>query len=159
MGATAGAAILAWALLATAAAAASSVRLAPALDLAADARAAAASGRALVLLYATADCPWCRRVRQEFLIPMQRSPVDAKRVLVREIDIESNRPLVGVDDEPTTHARFATARGLRFVPVVTFHGADGVETAERLVGFRTADWYGAYLDRRIDTARSRMPQP
>jgi hypothetical protein len=98
-------------------------------------------------------------VRQEFLIPMQRSPVEAKRALVREIHIVSNRPLVSVDGERTTHARFAAARGPRFVPVAALHGADGAEIAERLVGVRTAAWYGAYLDRHIDVARSRMPPP
>jgi len=61
MGATDGAAILAWALLATAAAAALRSRLALALGLAADTRAAAASGRILVLLYATAESTSCGR--------------------------------------------------------------------------------------------------
>ena len=160
MGAAAGAAILAWGLLLAAfAAVAAPDELAFAQDLAAEAREAAASGRTLLVLFSTTDCPWCRRVRAEFLLPMQRNADDAQRILVREIDIESDRPLAGFRGERTTHAAFASALGLHFVPVVAFFGADGAEAAERLVGFRTADWYGAYLDRRIDDARSHAKAP
>ncbi|MCX7892902.1 MAG: hypothetical protein N2544_11125 [Burkholderiales bacterium] len=154
MRAAAGAAILAWALGASGPAAAAPP-LAPARDLAAEAREAAASGRVLVVLFATADCPWCARVRAEFLGPMQANPRDARRILVREVDIDADRPLTGFDGERTTHAGFAAKAGIRFVPVVAFYGTGGTELAERLVGFRVADWYGAYLDRRIDEALAR----
>lgn len=153
MRAAAGATILAWALCGPAPAAPA---IAPSQDLAAEAREAAASGRVLVVLFATADCPWCARVRAEFLGPMQASPREARRILVREIDVDADRPLVGFDGARTTHAAFAAKAGVRFVPVVAFYGADGAELAERLAGFRTPDWYGAYLERRIGDALARQ---
>jgi len=74
-------------------------------DLAADGRAARESGRVIVVLYGTADCPYCRKVRKGFLEPMQANPETAKQVVLREIDVESRRQVVGFDGHPTTHAR------------------------------------------------------
>jgi len=54
----------------------------------------------------------------------------------------------------TTHAEFARSRGIRLYPIVAFFAPDGSETAERLVGFRSPDFYGAYLDRRIEASRA-----
>jgi hypothetical protein len=34
-----------------------------------------------------------------------------------------------------------------------FHGPDGVPLAESIVGYRLADFYGAYLDRAIEESR------
>ncbi|HSD52575.1 MAG TPA: thioredoxin, partial [Burkholderiales bacterium] len=36
-------------------------------DLAADGRAARESGRVIVVLYSTVECPYCKKVREDFL--------------------------------------------------------------------------------------------
>ncbi len=37
-----------------------------------------------------------------------------------------------------------------------FYGPDGIVLAESIVGFRLADFYGAYLDRAIEEGRARL---
>ena len=125
-------------------------------DLAADGRAARASGRVIVVLYATADCPYCRKVRKGFLEPMQASPEAAKQVVLREIDVESGRQVVGFDGHPTTHAALAKGRKARIVPYVVFLGPQGEPLAEPLVGISSTDLYGGLLERRIETARAKL---
>ena len=125
-------------------------------DLAADGRAARESGRIIVVLYSTADCPYCRKVRKGFLEPMQADPAAAKQVVLREIDVESGRPVVGFDGHPTTHAALAKSRKARIVPYVVFLGPRGEPLADPLVGISSTDLYGGLLERRIETARAKL---
>jgi glutaredoxin len=146
------AAILAfWALAAAAAGPLPFVR-----DLVADGRAARESGRVIVVLYSTADCPYCKKVRDGFLGPMHASADEAKRVLVREIEVDSGRQAVGFDGQPTTHAALAKARKIRIVPYLVFLGPQGEPLAEPLVGISSVDLYGGLLERRIETARTKL---
>lgn len=130
--------------------------VAPAQDLAADGRDAAATGRVIVVLFSTAGCPWCSRVREEFLKPMLANADDRRRIIVREVDIDARAALVDFSGEATTHARFAAARRVRIAPTLAFLGPDGAPLAEPVVGFRTADYFGYYLDRRIDAGLAKL---
>lgn len=146
------AAILAsWAL---AAAAAEPLQLAR--DLAADGRDARESGRVVVILFSTADCPYCEKVRKGFLQPMQASAVEPGRVIIREVEVDRARPVIGFDGRPTTHTELARSRTTRFVPYVAFLGPDGGQLADPLIGISSTDLYGGLLERRIETARAKL---
>jgi hypothetical protein len=125
-------------------------------DLAADGRNARESGRVIVVLYSTADCPYCKKVRDGFLGPMRASVAATKQVLLREIDVESGRPVVGFDGQPTTHAALAKGRKVRIVPYVVFLGPQGEALADPLIGISSMDLYGGLLERRIETAREKL---
>ena len=131
-----------------------SSRLELARDLRAEASAAHANGQALLVLFSVADCPWCARLRRDYLFPMQKNPDDRRRVVMREIGIDSSEALVDFNGRTTTHAAFARSIGARFSPTVAFFAADGTEAAERLIGYNNPDFYGAYLERRIEAARA-----
>lgn len=152
---TIAAAILTFGLGATARAAEDPNALPLAVDLARDARDAAASGRALVVLYSLPDCPWCARLRREYLGPMLRDPAEAKRVILREIDITGTQPLVAPDGTRTTHRDFARKNAVRFSPVTAFIAPDGSAAAESIVGYPPGGFYGAYIEDRIEEARKR----
>ena len=124
-------------------------------DLATDARTARAQQRALIVLYSTPGCPWCERIRREFLLPMLGNAVESARMMVREIDITATTALIDPTGQSTTHRDFARAGGIRMTPVTAFIAADGSAAAESIVGFPAGDVFGAYLDDRIATARAR----
>ena len=44
----------------------------------------------------------------------------------------------------------------RLAPTVVFLAPDGTELAERLIGYPSADFYGAYLEQRLEQARARL---
>jgi thiol-disulfide isomerase/thioredoxin len=144
------AAILAWALAATAAA----EGLPLARDLAADGRDARASGRVIVVLFSTEGCPYCERVREGFLRPMLAE--EAKRVLIREIEVDGARPVVDFAGRSSTHREIGASRRVRFVPYVVFLGPDGESLAEPLIGINSSELYGGLLERRLETARARL---
>ena len=125
-------------------------------DLAADARIAAAKGVPLVVLYSRDDCSWCERLRREHLGPLSRDP--AAQAVVRELHMDRATPLVDFAGRRTTSADFSQQMQARFAPTVMFHGPDGAALAEAIVGFRLADFYGAYLERAIEESRARLQQ-
>jgi thioredoxin-related protein len=125
-----------------------------ATDLAADARLAAARGVPLVVLYSRDDCSWCEKVRREHLGPLARDP--AAPAVIRELHIDRATPLLDFGGRRTTSADFSKQMQARLAPTVMFHGPDGAQLAESIVGFRLADFYAAYLERAIDEARTRL---
>ena len=115
--------------------------------------AAVARGEPLVVMTTLAGCPYCDLVRNHHLLPMLRQgQLHAVQLDVR--DRTSN--LQGFDGSMTTPAEQAKAWKARFAPTVLCLGAKGEELAERLVGVAVPDFYGEYLDARLQQARARL---
>ena len=71
-----------------------------------------------------------------------------------QLDVSNRRAaLLGFDGKPTTAAVQVEAWKASFTPTVLFLGAQGQVLAERLVGIAVPDFYGAYLEDRLATAR------
>ncbi len=74
-------------------------------DLRADGEAARASRVPIVVLFSLPGCPYCEEIRRSHLVPMTKDPRRAGRALVRQVDVNSDRAVVGFRGEATTHAR------------------------------------------------------
>jgi thioredoxin-related protein len=120
-------------------------------DLAADVRLAAGKGVPLVVLYSRDDCSWCAKLRREHLGPLARDP--KAPALVRELHMDRATPLLDFAGRRTTSADFAKQMQAQFAPTLMFHGPGGALLAESIVGYRLADFYGAYLERAIEESR------
>ena len=115
--------------------------------------AAVARGEPLVVMTTLAGCPYCDLVRNHHLLPMLRQgQLHAVQLDVR--DRTSN--LQGFDGSMTTPAEQAKAWKARFAPTVLFLGAKEEDLAEWLVGVAVPDFYGEYLDARLQQARARL---
>ena len=121
-------------------------------SLPAEAQAAAKRGEPLVLLVSLPGCPYCERVRRAYLTPLARESGGG----VVQIDLGSARPLTDFDGAARSHDAIARARNATFTPTVLFLGPSGDEIAERLVGAGVPDFYGAYFDQRLVTARKAL---
>jgi thioredoxin-related protein len=55
-----------------------------------------------------------------------------------------------------THAEIFKRYGVRLTPTVMLLGPGGETLAEPLAGFTGSDFYGAYLDERIETAVAKI---
>jgi hypothetical protein len=129
--------------------------LAAARDLRREAAAAARRGQPLVLLFSGQQCPYCDEVRKRWLLPLHRE-TGTSRPMIRQIDQDGEHTLVDFQGKETTHARFAAAQKITFVPVVATYGPAGEVLAEPIVGLRLRDFYGAYLSAQLDEARARL---
>jgi hypothetical protein len=116
-------------------------------------QAAAVQGEPLVVMTTLPGCPYCDLVRNHYLLPMRKAgQVQAVQLNIR--DRSSN--LQGFKGNTTTPAEQARVWKARFAPTVLFLGPDGQELAERLVGVAVPDFYGEYLDARLQEARSKL---
>lgn len=131
-------------------------QLAPARDLAADARDMRMQGSVMLVLFSQAGCRWCERARHEVLLPLQNDPASPQRLVLREIALDTDTVLTGFDGRPTTHRRFAAAAGAGLTPTLIVYGPDGRRLAEPIVGFLTADFYAEYVNRAIDEGLAQL---
>ena len=112
--------------------------------------AAKAKGEPLVVLISLPGCVYCELVRRSYLLPGRRDD----QLQAWQLNVNDNStPWTGFDGKPTTAALQAKAWKATFTPTVLFIGIQGQELAERLVGIAVPDFYGAYLDQRLTTAR------
>ena len=130
--------------------------LAPALDLAADGRQARRLHAPVMILFSESWCPWCERVRREYLLPMQNDSSYRDRVLIREVDAASGAALTDFSGAATTQKIFAARFNVRRVPVIVLLGPDGELLSEPMVGMALPDFYQAYLDEAINSGRRKL---
>lgn len=130
-------------------------------------REAARDSSVIVAFFSLPGCPYCEAVRREQLRHLARGQ-SAQRLRVVEYELGDRTPFTGAparthgpgdaDDAgaPRNPAALAASLDVRVAPTVAFIGPDGKEVAERLVGYSSPDFYGAYLEQRITQARSRI---
>jgi thioredoxin-related protein len=124
-------------------------------DLSGDGRDMKARAAVMLTLYSQANCRWCERAKAEYLIPLQNDPAWAGRVLLRQIALDSEAPLVDFAGRRTTQQAFARAERVRVTPTLVVYGPDGARLAEPIVGFRLADFYSSYIERALTEALAR----
>lgn len=124
------------------------------------------TSRPVVAMFSIHGCPHCLRVRRDHLRHLAREQA-TRGVFVVELELNDRRPFsdTAIDEGRSTKrvsadwpagaavspAALADALGIRLAPTVAFIGPPG-ELAERLIGYQSVDFYGAYLDDRVETA-------
>lgn len=112
-------------------------------------QAALASGQPLVVQVNLHHCPFCKVVRENFLAPLVRD----EKLPVVLVDLLGAAELRDFGGRTATHRSIAARWRTKVAPTVLFFGSGGVEVAERLVGASIPDFYGSYLNDRLETAR------
>lgn len=125
-------------------------------DLRREAELARAENLVLVLEFSSEDCGYCRKLEHLFLLPMQRNADYDDKVLIRSIPLNGFETVIDFDGRRLTTSDLASRYGVDFTPTLLFLNAEGVEMSERLVGIWSEDFYGAFIDDRIDEASKRL---
>ncbi|MDP4608262.1 MAG: thioredoxin fold domain-containing protein [Burkholderiaceae bacterium] len=104
----------------------------------------------LVVMTSLPGCPYCDLVRDHHLGPMAA----AKELVAIQLNITDSVNLIDDFDGVARTAKAISKRwDARFAPTLLFFNASGKEIAERIVGVAVPDFFGAYLEQRLDTAR------
>jgi thioredoxin-related protein len=106
----------------------------------------------LVVMVSLQGCVFCKVVRNNYLAPMH----EQERLHVAQVDMGSRDRLVDFRGNTVTHGELVKQWKIRVAPTVLFFGRGGMEVAERLVGGYIPDFYGAYLDQRLEQARAAL---
>jgi thioredoxin-related protein len=110
----------------------------------------------ILVLFSRHNCAFCTQVLHEFLLPMRRNAEYESKVIMRQIDVGSSALLRTFSGKTTTHARFAKDHRIKLTPTIKLFDAEGHELTEPLIGLTTPDYYGGFLDQRIDAALAKM---
>jgi thioredoxin-related protein len=147
-------AILACAAAAAAAQSAGELRLAG--DLAAVARQAREQRIPVMLAFTQAGCKYCDAARRDYLVPMNRSAKLRDKVIILEVDIDSESKLRDFEGQPVTHREFSQRYQVKKVPTVIVMDDGGRPVASPIVGLIAEDFYRLYLQQAIDEGLIRM---
>ena len=113
-------------------------------------------GTPLVVMTSLPGCPYCDLVRDHYLTPMGSS----HEVVVVQLNITDNTAMVEDFDGVARSAKTIAKRwDARFAPTLLFFNIEGVELAERIVGVAVPDFFGAYLEQRLHTAKRILQAP
>jgi thioredoxin-related protein len=127
-------------------------------DLRSEARTLKRENLILVLEFSSEYCGFCRKLESLFLLPMQRNAAYGDKILVRSISLDAYETLIDLEGRTVSTSEFALRYGVSLTPTLLFLNAEGVEMSERLVGIWSEDFYGGFIDNRIDEARGRLGQ-
>lgn len=119
-------------------------------ELRAEAEQAVKQGGPLIVMFSRRDCKYCELVKRDYLKPLAANSRYRERVVIRQVNQDSEAPLKDFHHEKTTHALFAQHEKINLVPVVAFYGPNGQRLAEPIVGTRLPDFYQSYLETAVD---------
>lgn len=106
----------------------------------------------LVVMVSLEGCPFCKVVRENYLVPMR----EQEGLHVVQVDMRSQKVVRDFRGVGQTHDAMVRSWRIRLAPTVLFFGRNGQEVAGRLIGGYLPDFYGAYLNERLQLARSAL---
>jgi thioredoxin-related protein len=137
-------------------AAGDSVAMIQVADLRAESLLAKQKGLVLVIEFSADDCAYCRKLEDLFLLPMQRNAEYSDKILLRAVSLNEFDSLIDFDGRSVTTTEFAAQYDVTLTPTLVFLNAEGVEMSEKLVGIWSEDFFGGFIDNRIDEARDKL---
>jgi thioredoxin-related protein len=105
-------------------------------------------GRPLVVMVSLDGCPFCKIVRDQHLRSMLREGQP-----VVQVDMRSPAQVLDFEGRATTHDELVKTWKVVAAPTLLFFGKGAREVAQRLEGSSIPDFYGAYLEQRLQAAR------
>lgn len=129
-----------------------------AVDLQIDGRAASAGDQVILLIISSSDCPYCRKLKRAVIGPMIVSGAYDQKVIIRELIIDSPDQIRDFDGQLVSAAHIAGRYDERLTPTVLLLDGSGTERAARRRGIASAEYYGYYLDKAIDSALEQIRQ-
>ena len=106
------------------------------------------AGYPLLVFVSLDNCPFCKIAKNNYLIPL----MNEQPISLVQINFRYTSPVVDWQGKTRSQDQLIRAWNVKVAPTVLFLGKDGREIAPRLVGGSTSDFYGAYLQERVEQA-------
>ncbi len=112
----------------------------------------------LLILFTIDDCPFCYRVKDEFLNPMIISGDYDDKVLIRELNMDHVSELTDFDGDTVSARTFAHKYRVYLYPTMIIVNENGCQLSEKIVGLNTPSMFGGRIDDAIDQALKKVRQ-
>ena len=123
-------------------------------DLRSESAQALQAGKPLVLMFSLPECPYCKVVRRNYLLPMIREAGNDPPQ-IRELSMRGRQAIKDFDGTVTTPTAIANRYGVKVAPTLVFVNASGEMLTEPLVGGDN-QFFSVYLDRAFEEAGTRL---
>jgi thioredoxin-related protein len=121
-------------------------------NLYADGQSARIEGKAILLLISQEHCSFCVQIKQEVIGPMIRSGAYNKRLIIRELLLDTSSDVIDFKGVRRGNHDFSYDYKVTLTPTLLFLDAAGNELAAKMVGIQTPDMFYYYVDQSIQEA-------
>jgi len=120
---------------------------------------AAAQGLPVAILFASADCGYCERLKQDLLHPAFQGGKLTGQALIGELSIHARGKITDFDDERIRAPLFVQRYRVFATPTLVLVGPNGDPLGPALVGFADQDAYAMELEQALEHATAQMRAP
>ncbi len=114
---------------------------------------AATRGVPLMLMISAEECPYCKVMESDYLVPLLRNRAYDSQVLIRKIHLDSFDDLVDFSGNSVAATDISQRYGVWVTPTLLFlNGNNGEEVQKRMVGLGVRDFVSAFIDQSIFAA-------
>ena len=111
----------------------------------------------VIILYISApDCPFCKKLEQEVLIPLIKSGEYKNKAILRKINWHSSEQLIDFKGKQNTPVKLLKSYDLKITPTLLFLDSEGNEVVERIIGYSGNEFFWYYLDVAINRANLKI---
>ena len=110
----------------------------------------------LLLEFSASYCHYCKTLETDYLIPMLDDEQFEKRVIIRKIEIDSDKEIEDFLGNKINVTDFAGQYNIIVTPTLLFLDDRGEEIAERLIGMGISEMFYGYLLNGINQANKHL---
>jgi len=107
----------------------------------------------ILIMFGTDGCPYCRLLKEDFLIPMLISGDYQDKVIIREAHISPGAYIIDFLGKKISIGEFSQRYKVTLFPTMVFVDSTGQVLIKNIVGVTTPSLFGGTLDDGIDQAR------
>ena len=106
----------------------------------------------ILIMFGTDECPYCRLLKEDFLIPMLISGDYTDKVIMREAHISPGADITDFSGKKISIGEFSDRYGVTLFPTMVFVDDSGQTLIKNIIGITTPSLFGGTLDDSIDKA-------
>lgn len=106
----------------------------------------------ILMMFGTDECPYCRLLKEDFLIPMIISGDYTDKILLREVHVAPQSDIIDFSGQKIAVSDFAARYKVRLFPTMVFIDSNGQVLVKSIIGITTPSLFGGTLDDQIDKA-------
>jgi thioredoxin-related protein len=133
--------------------------LTPATSLQNDGKQSQSTGKPVLVFVSQKGCEFCRRLRKQVLYPLIRAGELEGKVILREVSLDFGFELRDFDGRAVAGREFADRYEVFVTPTLLFLDGQGESLVESLVGTPNLEFYGFYLNKKIEAATEALETP
>lgn len=116
------------------------------------ARLAQAKKLPILIMFGTDECPYCRLLKEDFLIPMLISGDYTDKVIIREAHVSARADIIDFSGNKISISKFSARYKVTLFPTMIFIDSKGEVLVKKIIGITTPSLFGGTLDNSIDEA-------